>query len=214
MRKGFLIHEKMRKFLVIYEEAVSHIWFCNSSLLDFLINEEILFYIFLSVQYNCLIKPATSPRCWVCVCVFQRLIFSTFFNTNLWGCVSCCCGCSGCSRGCCHHWYILTYNKKDNIWAIWAVDSYERTRNPFQKCKWLPLPKMSVNFYWKGSLGQNNKNEELSLATDLSCSAKSPLPGAMLWFEPGGQAGSLTAWLRYMHIWNIFLKMPHLVWRR
>ncbi len=25
MRKGFLIYEKMRKYLVIYEEAVSHI---------------------------------------------------------------------------------------------------------------------------------------------------------------------------------------------
>jgi hypothetical protein len=34
----------MRKYLVIYEEAVSHIWICNSSLLDFLIYEEIFFF--------------------------------------------------------------------------------------------------------------------------------------------------------------------------
>ncbi len=29
MKKGFLIYEEMRKYLVIYEEAVSHIWLCN-----------------------------------------------------------------------------------------------------------------------------------------------------------------------------------------
>ncbi len=37
MRKGFLIYEEMHKYLVIYKEAVSHIRFCNCSLLDFLI---------------------------------------------------------------------------------------------------------------------------------------------------------------------------------
>jgi hypothetical protein len=37
MRKGFLIYEEMGKYLVIYEEAVSHIRLCNRSLLDFLI---------------------------------------------------------------------------------------------------------------------------------------------------------------------------------
>ncbi len=40
MRKGFLIFEEMHKYLVIYEESVSHIWLCNRSLLDFLIYEE------------------------------------------------------------------------------------------------------------------------------------------------------------------------------
>ncbi len=47
--EGFLVDEEMRKYLVIYEEAVSHIWLCNRSLLDFLINEEFLL-IFLSVH--------------------------------------------------------------------------------------------------------------------------------------------------------------------
>ncbi len=47
MRKSFLINEEMRKYLVIYEEAVSHIWLCNHSLLDFLIYEE-FFLSFLS----------------------------------------------------------------------------------------------------------------------------------------------------------------------
>ena len=44
MRKSFLIYEEMLKYLTIYEEAVSHIWICNSSLLDFLIYEEIFFF--------------------------------------------------------------------------------------------------------------------------------------------------------------------------
>ncbi len=34
-RQGFKIYEEMRKYIVIYEEAVSHIWLCNCSLLDF-----------------------------------------------------------------------------------------------------------------------------------------------------------------------------------
>jgi hypothetical protein len=49
MRKGFLIYEEMRKYLVIYEEAVSHIWLCNRSLLDFLIYEDIFSFFFISV---------------------------------------------------------------------------------------------------------------------------------------------------------------------
>jgi hypothetical protein len=40
LRKGLLIYEEMRKYLVINEEAVSHILLCNCSILDFLIYEE------------------------------------------------------------------------------------------------------------------------------------------------------------------------------
>ncbi len=36
MRKGFLIYDEMRKYLPIYEEAVSHIWLCNCSIMNFL----------------------------------------------------------------------------------------------------------------------------------------------------------------------------------
>ncbi len=36
MRKGFLISEEMRKYLVIYEEAFSHIWLCNCSIPNFI----------------------------------------------------------------------------------------------------------------------------------------------------------------------------------
>jgi hypothetical protein len=52
MRKGFLKYEDMHKYLVICEEAVSHIWLCNCSLLDFLIYEEILFSFFISAMYK------------------------------------------------------------------------------------------------------------------------------------------------------------------
>ncbi len=56
MRKGFLIYEAMRNYLVICEEVVSHIRLCNGSLLDFLIYEEYLFS-FLSVYFRSSINP-------------------------------------------------------------------------------------------------------------------------------------------------------------
>ncbi len=49
MRQGFLIYKEMRKYLTIYEEAVSHIWLCNCSIQNFLINEENLIFFF----YQC-----------------------------------------------------------------------------------------------------------------------------------------------------------------
>ncbi len=48
MRKGFLIYEEMSKYLVIFEEAISHIGLCNRSSLDFLINEDNLIFFFIS----------------------------------------------------------------------------------------------------------------------------------------------------------------------
>ncbi len=48
MRKGFLKYEEMCKYLTIYEEVVSHIWLCNCSIQNFLINEENLIFFFLS----------------------------------------------------------------------------------------------------------------------------------------------------------------------
>jgi hypothetical protein len=47
MRKGFLIHEKMRKYLALYEEAVIHILLCNGSLLE----EETILLIFYQCFY-------------------------------------------------------------------------------------------------------------------------------------------------------------------
>jgi hypothetical protein len=51
MRKGFLMYEEMRKYLAIYEEAVSHTRLCNCSILIFLISEENLNFLFLSVNW-------------------------------------------------------------------------------------------------------------------------------------------------------------------
>ncbi len=51
MRKGFPIYEEMRKYFPIYEEAISHVWLCNCSTLNFLIYEENLISFFISVLY-------------------------------------------------------------------------------------------------------------------------------------------------------------------
>ncbi len=48
MRKGFLIYEEMCKYFPIYEEAGSHIWLCNCSIMNFLIYEENLIFFFIS----------------------------------------------------------------------------------------------------------------------------------------------------------------------
>ncbi len=55
MRKGFLIYEEIRKYFPMYEEAVSHIWLCNCSTLNFLtyctcMYEENLIFLFISVE--------------------------------------------------------------------------------------------------------------------------------------------------------------------
>ncbi len=49
MRKGFLIYEELRKYFPVYEEAVSHLWLCDCSILNFLIYEEKFILFFISV---------------------------------------------------------------------------------------------------------------------------------------------------------------------
>ncbi len=51
MRKGFLIYEEMRKYLTIYEEAVSHIWLCKCSILNFPVYEENFNFFFYQCSY-------------------------------------------------------------------------------------------------------------------------------------------------------------------
>jgi hypothetical protein len=51
MRKGFLIYAEMRKYLVIYEEAVSHNRLGSSSILELLIYEENFVFFF----YQCIL---------------------------------------------------------------------------------------------------------------------------------------------------------------
>jgi hypothetical protein len=50
MRKGFLIYEKIRKYLTTYDEAVSNILLCNRSLLNFLTYEDSFIFFFISVD--------------------------------------------------------------------------------------------------------------------------------------------------------------------
>ncbi len=54
MRKDFLIYETLRKYFPIYEEAVSHIWLRNCTILNFLIYEENLIFFIISVLCRCM----------------------------------------------------------------------------------------------------------------------------------------------------------------
>jgi hypothetical protein len=80
MRKGFLIYEeikKMRKFFPIYEKAVSHIWLCNCSTLNFLIYEENLIFFFISV--DCGLYRASNS-----LSHFQRFSISYILNVYVY----------------------------------------------------------------------------------------------------------------------------------
>ncbi len=61
MRKGLLIYEERRKYFPIYEEAVSHIWLCDCSIMNFLIYEENLIFFFISVR--CMGKKGLRVCC-------------------------------------------------------------------------------------------------------------------------------------------------------
>ncbi len=65
MRKGFLKYEKMRKYFPIYEEAVSHLWLCNCSILNFLMYEEnLIFFFFISACWAFIFaKEHSMLRC-------------------------------------------------------------------------------------------------------------------------------------------------------
>ncbi len=49
---GSVAKSYMRKYLIIYEEVVSHICLCNRTLLNFLIYEENFIFCSISVQYT------------------------------------------------------------------------------------------------------------------------------------------------------------------
>jgi hypothetical protein len=78
MRKSPLIYEEMRKYLVIYEESLSHIRLCNRSRLNFLIYEEIKFSFFISVALSERRFPAScTKKCylfWEKFCQFSNNI--------------------------------------------------------------------------------------------------------------------------------------------
>ncbi len=82
MRKGF-IYEEMRKYFPIYEEAVSHIWLCNCSALNFLIYEENLIFFFISVLIG-LILFCLFPHA-IKISVTESLFNLTYSSNTLWG---------------------------------------------------------------------------------------------------------------------------------
>jgi hypothetical protein len=63
MKKGFLIYEEMRKYLTIYEEAVSHRCLCNCSILNFLIytvyEENFIFFLSVCPHYEYFLATAS-----------------------------------------------------------------------------------------------------------------------------------------------------------
>ncbi len=79
MRKCFLIHEEMRKYLTIYEEeAVSHIWLSNCSILNFLIYEENLILLFFC-QCGAMKLVTTTINC-----VNNTLFFAFWHYSPSW----------------------------------------------------------------------------------------------------------------------------------
>ncbi len=54
--------KKMRKYLVIYEEAFSYRWPCNRSTLNFPIYEENLFFFFISASTAYIRSGGDDPR--------------------------------------------------------------------------------------------------------------------------------------------------------
>ncbi len=52
MRKSFLIYEEMSKYFPRYEEAVSHIWLCNCSILNSLYMRKFFSFFFISIPFS------------------------------------------------------------------------------------------------------------------------------------------------------------------
>ncbi len=84
------VYEEMRKYLTIYEEAVSHIWLCTRSLPNFLIHAESFIFFFISelwVHNSLLLAPA------VCCCrnyhTSQKIQFNKASKCILWWNLGC-----------------------------------------------------------------------------------------------------------------------------
>ncbi len=86
MRKGSLIYEEMRQYLIIYEEAVSQTWLCTRA--PFWISlymRKLLFY-FLSVHYWLPFLCHVRQNIWVYTCEFSQWLLYTQYNVSF--CVS------------------------------------------------------------------------------------------------------------------------------
>ncbi len=61
MRRRFLLYKEMRKYLVIYEKAVSQMWLCNRFHLNFLIYEKNFLFFSISVCRQNDMKMVLEP---------------------------------------------------------------------------------------------------------------------------------------------------------
>ncbi len=90
MRKDFIIYDEMRKYLTIYEEAVSHIWLCNWFLQNFLTYEDNLIFVFISVEYHTVVymnQIHLSQKFFMLIFIlleFCQDIHRLFFTSSLW----------------------------------------------------------------------------------------------------------------------------------
>ncbi len=82
MRKGFLIYEEMRKYFSIYEEAVSHIWLRNCSILISLYMRKIWFSFFISVVEQESRRNTPPPSALSNNTIFFQLISRHISNNN------------------------------------------------------------------------------------------------------------------------------------
>ncbi len=95
MRKGFLIYEEMRKYFPIHEEAVSHIWLWNFSILNFPIHEEILIFffyqcVFLTLSCLWIYLRSFFSLFWISVSVRLLFLYVSFCFSVSFFCLSCC----------------------------------------------------------------------------------------------------------------------------
>ncbi len=73
----------MRKYFPKYEEAVSHTWLCNCSILNFLIYEENLIFFFISVLLQCFYGGVALPlKKWKNINIKKQ--FNTEKKTVFW----------------------------------------------------------------------------------------------------------------------------------
>ncbi len=76
----FLIYDEMRKYLATYEEAVSQIWLCNFSILNFIIYEESLIFFFISAPSHLIDVNINYSVCCFCFFLLRISIFILFLN--------------------------------------------------------------------------------------------------------------------------------------
>ncbi len=87
--KGFLINEEMRKYLVNFGEAVSHIWLWKRFRPDFLIYEENLISFFISVPSFRFLSAAGTDNHGTIFFFKEDFLGFILFKYNIQHCLIC-----------------------------------------------------------------------------------------------------------------------------